>query len=157
MDTAQLVMIEWEDSRRPTSGWERLTEYEPEGVCDCVSVGFLVHNGEVQVTASEEGFWADGIGQPHPRTAIGYTRDERIILMVVDGRQEGSPGVNLAQLADMLANVGCVEAINLDGGGSTALVANGVLINSPEGTRTARPVMSAIGIFCKLHVPPSNG
>ncbi len=117
----------------------------------------LVHNGQARVTASEEGFWAAGIGQPHPRTAIGYTRDERVILMVVDGRQEGSPGVNLAQLADMMANVGCVAAINLDGGGSSALVANGVLVNRPEGTHEARAVMSAIGIFCKLHVPPPGG
>lgn len=135
----------------------RQPESTPWNVIEAIGGGpVLVHKGAVNVSASAEGFWADGIDQPHPRTAIGYTSDERLILMVVDGRQEGSPGVNLLQLATMMATVGCVEAINLDGGGSSAMVVNGVLVNSPEGTNQARPILSAIGIFCKIHIPPAS-
>ena len=46
MDSATLVMIEWVDSRQPSPSWTRLTQFKPEGICDCVSVGFLVYDGE---------------------------------------------------------------------------------------------------------------
>lgn len=56
------------------------------------------------------------------RTAVGYTADGDIILMVVDGRNvAGSRGVSLDQLARMMKGVGCVGALNLDGGGSTTM------------------------------------
>jgi hypothetical protein len=46
MDRAQLVIIEWVDSRQPTQAWTRLLGFKPEGICQCVSVGFLVYDGE---------------------------------------------------------------------------------------------------------------
>lgn len=46
MKGCDLVLVEWEDSRQPTSHWQRLCELELEGICKCVSVGFLVHDGE---------------------------------------------------------------------------------------------------------------
>ena len=46
MDTAQLVIVEWEDSRQPEPGWERIAEFAPAGTCDCVSVGFLLYDGD---------------------------------------------------------------------------------------------------------------
>lgn len=39
-------MVEWEDSRQPSAEWKRLSQFEPEGICDCVSVGFLIYDGE---------------------------------------------------------------------------------------------------------------
>ncbi len=45
MDHPKLVLIEWEDSRQPTSAWERVTDYEPADACICLSVGFLLHDG----------------------------------------------------------------------------------------------------------------
>lgn len=44
--SADLVMIEWEDSRQPEPGWVRLTDFQPDKACLCVSVGFLVHDGD---------------------------------------------------------------------------------------------------------------
>jgi hypothetical protein len=63
----------------------------------------------------------------HPRTAVGITGDGRyLLLLVVDGRQPGfSLGVNLAELAQLLAGLGASEAINLDGGGTSTLAVQG--------------------------------
>lgn len=57
----------------------------------------------------------------HPRTAVGIKADGSIIFYTVDGRQPGySSGVNLRELAGRMLELGCVDAVNLDGGGSTA-------------------------------------
>jgi exopolysaccharide biosynthesis protein len=59
----------------------------------------------------------------HPRTAIGYTADHKLILVAVDGRQPGvSEGMSLGELADFMIELRCVQALNLDGGGSTTMV-----------------------------------
>ena len=59
-----------------------------------------------------------------PRTAIGFTKTGKVVLLVVDGRQEPfSAGCDYATLAQILLEAGCVEATNLDGGGSTTYVA----------------------------------
>ncbi len=58
----------------------------------------------------------------HPRTAIGYTEDSKLLLMTVDGRQPGvSEGVSLDELAELMIELGAIEALNLDGGGSTTM------------------------------------
>ena len=59
----------------------------------------------------------------HPRSAVGLTADGRLILATVDGRETGvSLGVRLPELAELMLSRGAVQAINLDGGGSSALV-----------------------------------
>lgn len=59
----------------------------------------------------------------HPRTAVGIKQDGTVVIMVVDGRQSDvSNGASLADLADIFASLGCVDAINLDGGGSSTFV-----------------------------------
>ena len=60
---------------------------------------------------------------PAPRTAIGFTKTGKVVLLVVDGRQGGSAGAGYATLAQILLEAGCVNAVNLDGGGSTTFVA----------------------------------
>ena len=60
---------------------------------------------------------------PAPRTAIGFTKTGKVVLLVVDGRQGGSAGAGYATLAQILLEAGCVDAVNLDGGGSTTFVA----------------------------------
>ena len=69
------------------------------------------------------------------------------MLLVVDGRQPASRGVDLMELATIMQDLGCVEAVNLDGGGSSSLVVNGVLVNRPAGGEYQREVMSALAVF----------
>ena len=74
----------------------------------------------------------------HPRTAVGVSRDgHTVFLVVVDGRRGGSRGLNLYELADFLADIGAHDAVNLDGGGSSAMYLRraGGVINAPSGGR----------------------
>ncbi len=71
----------------------------------------------------------------HPRTAAGYN-DREIILVTVDGRQPGwSVGMTMTELAALMHRLGCTEAVNLDGGGSTTAWVRGRIINRPSGGR----------------------
>jgi hypothetical protein len=68
----------------------------------------------------------------HPRTALGWN-DRYFYLVVVDGRQRKlSNGMKLRELADYMISLGCQEAVNLDGGGSSTLWYNGAVLNSPS-------------------------
>ncbi len=76
----------------------------------------LIKNGE----AVEEGGGLDR----HPRTCVGIKEDGSIVLFTVDGRQfeQNMYGMSYAELSAALLNYGCVEAYNLDGGGSTTMI-----------------------------------
>ena len=102
---------------------------------------------KIRITTSEEVFLGTSIPKTHPRTAVGYTKNGKLIIMVVDGRQLISRGVTLEELAVLMLNLNVVEAIILDGGGSSTLVVNNILINRPAGGTTEREVMSAIATF----------
>lgn len=107
----------------------------------------LVRNGAVHVTGGEE--YAEDIvvgGEfgRHPRTAVGVTADNRLLMMTVDGRQENwSIGMGLSEVAQFLIEFGAVEAVNFDGGGSTTCVVGGALVNRPSDG-TERPVPIAL-------------
>jgi Phosphodiester glycosidase len=67
----------------------------------------------------------------HPRAALG-TSDDELIALVCDGRRTGiDSGLKLTELANLMAALGAFQAINLDGGGSTALIHHGHLLNRP--------------------------
>ena len=67
----------------------------------------------------------------HPRTALGWN-DEHFFLVVVDGRQKDlSAGMTLEELASLMLSLGCGEAMNLDGGGSSTFWLGGGVLNSP--------------------------
>jgi hypothetical protein len=79
-----------------------------------------------------------------PRTVIGSTADNKLILFICDGRQTHSDGATLTELAQIMKGLGCVNALNLDGGGSTAMIAGGTLLNKPsDGTERAVPSVVA--------------
>ena len=109
----------------------------------------LVSGGQIRITADEEVFFGTSIPDIHPRTAAGYTSDGQLILLVVDGRQDGSRGADLRELAIIMKDLGSVEALNLDGGGSSTLIVNGQLVNRPAGGSVEREVMSALAVFCE--------
>lgn len=115
---------------------------------DAVAGGpVLVDAGEVRITSHEEVFFGTASNEAHPRSAAGVTATGELIVMVVDGRQRESRGVDLRELAELMRAVGCVEALNLDGGGSSTLVVDGVLVNRPLGSESQREVMSALTVM----------
>ncbi|NJO02754.1 MAG: hypothetical protein HC880_14680 [Bacteroidia bacterium] len=105
----------------------------------------LVINGQIRV-ADEELINCPGLCGKNPRTAMGYTADNKLILMVVDGRQEDlSIGATLEELAEMMLQVGCFGAVNLDGGGSSVIIAEeDQVLNSPSDATGIRAVGSAL-------------
>jgi hypothetical protein len=80
-----------------------------------------------------------------PRTVIGSTADNKIVLFVCDGRQGTySDGATMLELAQIMKGIGCVNALNLDGGGSSAIIAGGTLLNKPsDGSERAVPSVVA--------------
>lgn len=94
----------------------------------------------------------------HPRTAVGYDpASGRLWLAVVDGRQSPhSAGMTLPELAALFEALGAGEAVNLDGGGSSALVVNGTVRNRPSDEAGERAVVNALALvrdaaFCRAH------
>ena len=90
---------------------------------------------------------ADAVTQLQPRTAVGVTGDNKLLLMTVDGRQPGfSEGVTLVELANLLAGYGAVNAINLDGGGSSTMAFNYYGdINSTGAAYGSRQINAPVG------------
>ena len=145
-------LIEWDDPS-PNKPNEPIRELKHSNshywdFNDAMQAGpVIVSKGRKNVTSDEEVFFWSKIPEIHPRSSAGYTKDGKYILMVVDGRQPGSRGVDLNELSILMYDLDCYEAINLDGGGSSALVVNGKLLNKPAGFNTQREVMSAIAVF----------
>ena len=80
---------------------------------------YLVKDGKAVVTSA-----ADYYNSRHSRTCVGITAEGKVVMMVLDGRQEPfSAGGSAEELAQIMLDAGCVTAINLDGGGSTTFVA----------------------------------
>ncbi|HNF02401.1 MAG TPA: phosphodiester glycosidase family protein [Ferruginibacter sp.] len=102
----------------------------------------LVQDGGVKITNNEElKFAGKAIGDKHPRTCIGYTNDGYLIIMAIQGRFPGiAEGATLEQEARLLVGLGCVEALNLDGGGSSCLLINGKETIQPSDKGGQRPV-----------------
>ena len=104
-----------------------------ENVKHIISGGpYLVKDSEVFVDMSAQKL--QSIGGRNPRTAIGYTKDNDLILITADGREGSSIGLTLVELANLMKSLGCTNAINLDGGGSTVMYVNGKIVNRPAQT-----------------------
>ncbi len=106
----------------------------------------LVERGKVHVT--EEDFPGDITRGRAPRTGVAILKNRHALLAVVDGRQASSIGVTLSEFAELLVARGARDALNLDGGGSSAMVARGRLVNSPSDGEE-RPVGSALAVMRK--------
>ncbi len=108
----------------------------------------LVQHGQVKVTNNEElKFAGKAINDLHPRTLMGYTKDDKLIVMVIEGRNAGiSEGASLSQAAKLMADLGCEEALNLDGGGSSCMLINGkeTIKPSDKGLQRAIPAVFMI-------------
>lgn len=91
-----------------------------------------------------------GVYSAHPdRSAVGVTADGKIVLFICDGRIDASQGAYMKELGPIMKSLGCVHAMNLDGGGSTGMWVSGAgMINYKDGT-SWRAVKSTLGFFKK--------
>ena len=90
-----------------------------------------------------------GVYSAHPdRSAVGVTADGKIVLFICDGRIDASQGAYIKELGPIMKSIGCVHAMNLDGGGSTGMWLNGAgMINYKDSSW--RSVKSTLGFFTK--------
>ena len=102
----------------------------------------LLQAGKLLIANNQElKFAGKAIEDKHPRTAIGYTEDRRLVILAIEGRHPGvAEGATLAETAQLLLELGCVEALNLDGGGSTCLLINGKHTITPSDKEGERAV-----------------
>jgi len=132
----------------PDAAWGRVES--------AVSAGPLLLAGGVAVDRPE----LEAISQVfsrarHPRTAVGVRSDGTLLLVAVEGRRpERSVGMSLAELTELLGGLGAVDAVNLDGGGSTAMVIRGELVTTPSDRRGERENGDALLLF---PAPPPGG
>ena len=115
-------------------------ELATESVPDLSGVEVAIGGGPSLVRDGQIEKWNGWIHLPQPRTALGWNK-RYFFLVEVDGRQlDLSLGMTFTQLAKYMLELGCDEAMNLDGGGSATLWAFGVVKNSPsEGQERAAP------------------
>lgn len=133
------------------------SSWAPYNAITCGPV--LLQRGACPISArkTDKGYWATnyemwasdifGVDQLHDRTSVGYTADGKIILFVCDGRISASQGATTLEIAAVMKGLGCVGAINLDGGGSTGMWAAGQHLNDLTGGN--RAVMTTLGFFTK--------
>ncbi len=103
----------------------------------------LVEDGEIAVEEGEEVGHAKA---SNPRTAIGMLNEGHYLFLVSDGRTGESEGLSLSELGELMAAMGCREAYNLDGGGSSTMVFLGEVVNNPttNGKRVSERSVSDI-------------
>ncbi len=111
---------------RPKDGWLSADD------STLLSSGpLLILDGKIR------GFNTDPFNQNrHPRTAVGITDDNQLMLITVDGRSSEAHGMSIPELAEFMESLGAVSALNLDGGGSTAMWVQGRgLVSYPSDNR----------------------
>lgn len=105
----------------------------------------IVTAGRIDITLDADKVQPSFSTTRHPRTAIASLPGNKALLVVVDGRQPAlSVGMSLDELARLLIELGAVEAINLDGGGSSTMTIDGKVVNHPSDLTGERPVSDAI-------------
>ncbi|TAE72856.1 MAG: phosphodiester glycosidase family protein [Bacteroidetes bacterium] len=104
----------------------------------------LIKDGTIRITDTEELISINN-ATSRPRSALGYTANNLIVLLAIEGDNGTiSPGVNLQELATLLQSMGCTNAVNLDGGGSTSFIVGGTRMVRPGDAGVERTVMSAV-------------
>lgn len=105
----------------------------------------LIKDGQVIQNYDYELFYDDIIRSLANRTAIGITADKELIILVVDGRTAYSTGISLKDMAWLLKeDLGCIDALNLDGGGSSTLIVNGQVFNQNSIDNGQRSVLTGL-------------
>lgn len=110
----------------------------------------LVESGLPVDQAVNEGLWGKVL-KPAPRTALGVNAQGKVLLVVVDGRQDGSAGLTLEELSYLMMDLGAVRAVGLDGGGSTEMWVKGKIVNNPS-EKKERPLGNGLMIIQQMPV-----
>ena len=140
--------IVWDGGRVPRIGsdvWSADDHAATEGLQ--VVGGFPeLLDGGIRVGDLEVGDRPDFAAARHPRTAVGFDPGGGLLwLVVVDGRQmPHSAGMSLPELTELLLALGVAEALNLDGGGSSAMTVGGQVVNNPSDAAGERPVGNSL-------------
>lgn len=113
----------------------------------------LIQKGRIAIDGEAEGFNDGFVNGPHPRTAVGATASGRILIVAVEGRALASAGVSLSDLANIMLHYGAVNAINLDGGGSTTMAVEGVTVNYPNAGAGERRVADTLLVYANPAAP----
>ncbi|MEW1994055.1 phosphodiester glycosidase family protein [Streptomyces coelicoflavus] len=135
--------------RMPTSPRTDIVNAGPE----------LVRHGRIHVTPATDGMvhpgdpsWYYGwVHKRNPRTLAGVDGAGRTVLVTADGRSTDSLGLSIGESAEVARSLGLRDAVNLDGGGSTTMVAEGAVLNSPSDAAGERPVGDALLILPHRH------
>jgi hypothetical protein len=114
----------------------------------------LVRDGRVWATPQADGmapadnpsFYYGWAHKRNPRTIAGVDAQGRTVLITADGRSTESLGLGIVEAAAVAKSLGLRDAINLDGGGSTTMVVDGTVVNSPSDAAGERPVGDALVI-----------
>lgn len=104
----------------------------------------LIKDGKIDITWEEEKSSKAFVETRHPRTAVAILKDGKFLMITADGRSEISGGIGLQDLAEYLLGLGAVDAMNLDGGGSTTMYLDGKVVNRPSDKEGERKVSDAL-------------
>lgn len=104
----------------------------------------------ININDSLEGSLPRFANKRHPRTGIGFSKDSTTVFFItVDGRQQTSRGMTLSEFADLMIDEGIFQGLNLDGGGSTTMIINNKIVNSPSDKTGERKVGNCIMLIKK--------
>ena len=120
-------------SRLPALGAGAKLEIITDTVPSLAGVETAIGGGPTLVRDGQAMHWS-GINVRTPRAAIGWNQ-KQFFLVEVDGRQKSSVGMSFPDFANYLVKLGCENALNLDGGGSSTLWVHGKVVNSPSEGR----------------------
>ncbi|WP_326667845.1 phosphodiester glycosidase family protein [Streptomyces sp. NBC_01257] len=115
----------------------------------------LVRDGRLHVTPATDGmvqpgnasFYYGWVHKRNPRTLAGVDAAGRTVLVTADGRGTAALGLSIPESAAVARSLGLRDAVNLDGGGSTTLVVDGAVLNTPSDATGERPVGDALLIL----------
>ncbi|MGB7202601.1 MAG: phosphodiester glycosidase family protein [Pyrinomonadaceae bacterium] len=116
----------------------------PEAEDIVAGVPQLIKNGKIDITWEQEKASKSFVETRHPRTAVAKLKDGKFLMITVDGRTEQSAGLDLYDLAKYMLELGAMDAMNLDGGGSTTMFLDGKVVNRPSDKEGERKVGDAI-------------
>ena len=109
---------------RATEGWE--TQFKNKAISNDFVDEKDAFSSSSTLLKNRNGFYYNWVVRRHPRTAVGVTKDNKMYIAVVYGRQPRvSAGATITEMALLLKALGAEHAINLDGGGSSMMVVNG--------------------------------